>query len=96
MAERVLFRQDGANARTVVLEPGADGGCRLVAYDRGDAAEAAFGRRDHEAWISIAGANVSALCQALLADRLGGQAGAVADLEQLCRLFDVPFERGSW
>jgi hypothetical protein len=91
-----LYRQDGANSRSVRLTVKPDGAVQIETQDMGEQVERIWGDSDYEFWIDIPAAELAKLAFALLKDRYAGRSGAVDELSRFCKEQQIDYKRGSW
>jgi len=78
-----IYRQEGAEFRSLSLSINPDGSLHLHALDDGKVAETIWGH-DYEFWIDVPATAFPKLVFALLREKYLGQSEPVADLRAFC------------
>jgi hypothetical protein len=91
-----LYRQEGAEFRSVRLSVGPDGSIHLDAQDMGKIVEQIWGDDDYEFWVDVPATAIRKLVFALLRDRYAGRTGAVDEFRTFCEKEDIEHKWDSW
>ena len=91
-----LYRQEGANARSVRLTVKPDGAVLMDAQDTGEYVERIWGDSDYEFWVDVPATALAKLAFALLRDRYAGRAGAVDEFREFCKKEQIDHKWDSW
>jgi len=91
-----LYRQEGAEFRSVRLSVGPDGSVRVDAQDMGQFVEQTWGDSDYEFWVDVPSTAIPKLVFALLRDRYAGRSGAVDEFRRFCEKEGVDHKWDSW
>ncbi len=94
--EAELFRQEGAEFRSIRLEVREDGAVRLDCQDIGDAAERVWCADDYEFWIDVPAGEIRKLAFALLREKYAGRSGAVDDFRNFCKEAGIEHRWDNW
>lgn len=91
-----IYRQEGANFRSirVALEP--DGTLMVDAQDMGPLVQEMWGDSDYEFWCRIPPEGAAKLAYILLRKLYANREQAVDELRKLCAAENVPHENGSY
>jgi len=90
-----LYRQEGAEFRSVRLSVGPDG-VRLDAHDMGRLVEQVWGDEDYEFWVDVPAMEIHNLLFALLRERYAGRSGAVDEFRAFCEKEGINHKWDSW
>ncbi len=91
-----LFRQEGAQFRSVRLSVNGDGSVRLDAQDMGELVEQVWGDDDYEFWVDVPATEIRKLAFALLRDRYIGRSHAVGEFRDFCQKEAIAHKWMSW
>jgi hypothetical protein len=82
--EAELYRNEGAEFRSVRLEIRRDGSLRLDCQDIGDNVKRLLGDDDYEFWVDVHASELRKLAFALLRDKYANREGAVNEFRDFC------------
>ena len=91
-----LYREEGAQSRSVRLSVEPDGAVRLSAVDWGETVEKWWGDDDYEFWVDVPSSAIRKLVFALLRDRYADRSGAVDEFRAFCEKEGIDHKWGSW
>jgi hypothetical protein len=91
-----IFRQTGAEFRSVRVDVNDDGAVRVSAQDMGQTAKQAFGSREYEFWVDVPATAQNKLLFALLRDKYRDRVEAVDEFRDFCKTEAVEHKWGSW
>jgi hypothetical protein len=91
-----LYRQEGAEYRSIRLTVHPDGSVRLDAHDMGKLTEEMWGDTDYEFWVDVPATALSKLVFALIREKYAGRSGAVDEFRAFCQKEEIAHEWDSW
>jgi hypothetical protein len=91
-----LYRQEGAEFRSVCLAVNADGSVKLDAQDMGPGVEKIWGDDDYEFWVDVPAAALHKMVFALLREKYSGRGGAVDEFRAFCKKEGIEHKWDSW
>ena len=91
-----IFRQEGENFRSIMVNLEADGTLVLDAQDMGPLVQQVWGDSDYEFWCRVPPEAMGKLAFALMKKLYAGREQAVDELRALCAAEGVLHENGSY
>ena len=91
-----IYRQEGAEFRSVRLSVRVDGSLRLDAQDMGKFVEETWGDSDYEFWVDVPASALPKLVFALLREKYSARSGAVDEFREFCKKEGIEHEWDSW
>ena len=91
-----IYRQDGAEFRSIRLNVHADGSVKLDAQDMGEGVEKIWGDDDYEFWVDIPAKALHKLVFALIREKYSGRSGAVDEFRAFCEKEGIENKWDSW
>ena len=91
-----IFRQEGAEFRSVRVSVGSDGAIRLDAQDIGKSAKEIWGDDEYEFWVDVPGTALPKLVFALIREKYSGRSGAVDEFRAFCEKEGIENHWDSW
>jgi len=91
-----LYRQDGAEFRSIRLYVEEDGSLRIGAQDMGKSVEEWWGDDDYEFWVDVPAKELPKLVFALLREKYTNRSGAVDEFDAFCDRENIEHEWQSW
>ena len=91
-----IFRQEGENFRSIMINLAADGTLTLDAQDMGPLVQQVWGDSDYEFWCRVSPEAMGKLAFALMKKLYAGREQAVDEFRALCAAEGIPHENGSY
>jgi hypothetical protein len=91
-----LYRQEGAEFRSVRLTVKPDGSVLVDAQDIGKSVAEIWGDDDYEFWVDVPATAIRKLVFALLRDRYAGRSGAVDEFNEFCEKEGIDHKWDNW
>ena len=91
-----LYRQEGAEFRSVRLTVSRDGEVKMESQDMGKTVQEFWGSDEYEYGVLVAANQLPKLVFALLRDRYAGRCGAVDEFTELCKKEGIEHGWDSW
>jgi len=91
-----LYRQEGAEFRSVRLTVKSDGSVLLDAQDMGKSVEEIWGDDDYEYWVDVPATAIRKLVFALLRHRYAGRPSAVDEFNKFCEQEAIDHKWDNW
>ena len=91
-----LYRQEGAEFRSVRLSVRSDGAIRLDAQDMGKSTKEIWGDDDYEFWVDVPATALPKLVFALMREKYSGRSGAVDEFRAFCEEEGIEHQWDSW
>ena len=91
-----IYRQEGAEFRSVRLSVGADGSVSLDAQDMGKLTEEIWGDGDYEFGVDVPATALPKLVFALVREKYSGQSRAVDEFRAFCEKEGIAHKWYSW
>ena len=91
-----LYRQEGAEFRSVRLCVCADGSVRLDSHDMGKFVEEVWNHDDYECWVNVPATAIRKLVFALICEKYSGRSDAIDKFRTFCEKEGIEHEWDSW
>ena len=91
-----IYRQEGAEFRSVRLSVRSDGSVCLDAQDMGNLTKEIWGDDDYEFWVDVPAPALPKLVFALIRERYFGRSGAVDEFRAFCEKEGIEHKWDSW
>jgi hypothetical protein len=91
-----IYRQEGAEFRSVRLSVRPDGSLCLDAQDMGKLVKEIWGDDDYEFWVDIPATALPKLVFALIREKYSGRSRAVDELRAFCEKEGIEHQWDSW
>jgi hypothetical protein len=91
-----IYRQEGAEFRSVSLSVRSDGTIRLDAQDMGKSTKEIWGDDDYEFWVDVPATALPKLVFALIREKYSGRSGAVDEFRAFCEKEGIEHQWDSW
>jgi hypothetical protein len=91
-----IYREEGAEFRSVCLSVSADGPVRLSAQDMGKLTEEFWGDDDYEFWVDVPAIALPKLVLALIREKYSTRSDAVDEFRAFCEKEGIEHKWGSW
>jgi hypothetical protein len=91
-----IYRQEGAEFRSIRLSVRPNGSVRLDAQDLGRHTEEMWGDTDYEFWVDVPATALSKLVFALIREKYAGRSGSVDEFRAFCQKEEIEHEWDSW
>jgi hypothetical protein len=91
-----LYREEGAEFRSVRLTVKPDGSILVDAQDMGKTVQEIWGDDDYEFWVDVPSTAIRKLVFALLRDRYAGRSRAVDEFSAFCEKEGIDHKWDNW
>ena len=91
-----IYRQEGAEFRSIRLTVQADGSVKLDAQDMGKTTEKVWGDNDYEFWVDVPAKALHKLVFSLIREKYSGRNGAVDEFRAFCEKEGIENKWDSW